>query len=148
MSSSSELSKQSQKSSSASSKGKGMAIATVLMIIGLILSKGSGFLRDIFVSIRFQSAEYRDAFTLAFVIPDFFFSLLVGGSIQAAITPSLSRAIERKEEKKGWRSISIFITLMAIIMFCVVLIGVIFATPLYSLVNPDTDSEIVVRFSY
>jgi len=120
-----------------------MAIATVLMIIGLILSKGSGFLRDIFVSIRFQSAEYRDAFTLAFVIPDFFFSLLVGGSIQAAITPSLSRAIERKEEKKGWRSISIFITLMAIIMFCVVLIGVIFATPLYSLVNPDTDSEIV-----
>ena len=42
-----------------------MTVATILVMIGLVFSKCSGFLRDIFVNIRFSDPVYRDSFTLA-----------------------------------------------------------------------------------
>ena len=89
--------------------GSGMAVATMLVMLGLVFSKCSGFLRDIFVADRFDTL-YRDSFTLAFTIPDLVYNLLIGGSIQSAITPSLSAAISKGEEKKGWRAVNIFIS--------------------------------------
>ena len=35
------------------------------------------------------------------MIPDFVFALLVGGSIQSAITPTLSKAIEQKTQTES-----------------------------------------------
>ena len=81
-----------------SKKTKSIAFSTIMMIIGLILSKGSGFLRTVIIGHKF-SETYRDAFVAAFLIPDFVFALLVGGSIQSAITPTLSKAIEQKTQK-------------------------------------------------
>ena len=72
--------------------GNSIILSTILVMAGLVLSKGSGFLRDIFVGIKFSEPLYRDGFTLAFSIPDLVYNLLIGGSIQSAITPSLSRS--------------------------------------------------------
>ena len=68
------------------SKKKSMLIATILMMMGLLLSKGSGFVRDIIVGIKFDEI-YRDAYTLAFTIPDLFYNLLVGGAIFSSVAP-------------------------------------------------------------
>ena len=97
----------------ASKAAKSITFSTIIMIIGLILSKGSGFLRTVILSHKFEET-YREAFTAAFLIPDFVFALLVGGSIQSAITPTLSKAIEQKTQKKAWKGVSIFITLMSL----------------------------------
>ena len=121
-----------------------MALATFLMIIGLTLSKGTGFLREIFIGIQFGFGNVQvEAFILGFQIPDLFFQLLVGGSIQAAITPSLARAIERGEHKRGWRSVSIFITLMTVIMLAASTLGMLLSDWIFPLIYSDTASEIV-----
>lgn len=117
----------------ASDTAKSMAIATVLVMLGLVFSKCTGFLRDIFVSIKFTDPTYRDSFTLAFTIPDLFYNLLIGGSIQSALTPSLSAAISSGEEKRGFRAVSIFISVFSVIMLIVCALGTIFAEPIYSL---------------
>jgi len=129
-----------------SSQSKSMAIATILVMIGLILSKSTGFLRDIFVAQEFTDSLYRDSFTLSFTIPDFFFNLIIGGSIQAALTPSLSSAISAGEEKKGLRAVSTFISIFGVIMLVVCTLGVVFAKEIYfiySLTASEANSEMV-----
>ena len=79
-------------------KAQGIGISTLLVMIGLMFSKATGFLRDAFVANNF-SGVYRESFTLAFTIPDLFYNLLIGGSIQSAVTPSLSGWIAKGEEK-------------------------------------------------
>jgi len=121
----------------------GMAIATVLMIIGLTLSKSTGFLREIFIrNILGRGTVEAEAFYLGFRIPDLFFQLLVGGSIQAAITPSLARSIESGDREKGWRSVSIFITIISIIMLVVSLLGSLLSPTLIPLVFFDKSEAV------
>jgi len=126
------------------SRTASMALATFLMIIGLTLSKGTGFLREIFIGIQFGFKNVQvEAFYLGFQIPDLFFQLLVGGSIQAAITPSLARAIERGDHKRGWRSVSIFITLMTVIMLAATTLGMLLSDWIFPLIYSGTAKEIV-----
>ena len=108
-----------------------MTVATILVMIGLVFSKCSGFLRDIFVNIRFSDPVYRDSFTLAFTIPDLVYNLLIGGSIQSAITPSLSASISKGEEDKGFRAVNIFISVFSMLLLVLCILGVIFAEPIY-----------------
>lgn len=138
-------SRQLKNQGSSSKKAKSITFSTIIMIIGLFLSKGSGFLRDIFVSRTFDET-YREAFTGAFLIPDFIFALLVGGAIQSAITPTLSRAIENKQEKKAWRGVSIFISWMTLFVFGAVVVGELLSNILYRFFY-QTDSQEVVQLA-
>lgn len=125
-----------------SKKTKSIAFSTIIMIIGLILSKGSGFLRTVIIGHKF-SETYRDAFVAAFLIPDFVFALLVGGSIQSAITPTLSKAIEQKTQKKAWRGVSIFITWMSLFVLTFVVVCEIFSNYLYKAFNQGKSEDVV-----
>ena len=132
----------SKKRNKGSKATKSIAFSTVIMIIGLFFSKGSSFLRNILVARVFDST-YRDAFIAAFLIPDFFFALLVGGSIQSAITPTLSRAIEKKTVKKTWRGVSVFVTWMSLILAFFIILGEIFSGYLYKLFYQGKNPEVV-----
>ncbi|MBP5186257.1 MAG: murein biosynthesis integral membrane protein MurJ [Clostridiales bacterium] len=125
-----------------SKKTKSIAFSTIIMIIGLILSKGSGFLRTVIIGHKF-SETYRDAFVAAFLIPDFVFALLVGGSIQSAITPTLSKAIEQKTQKKAWRGVSIFITWMSLFVLTFVVVCEVFSNYLYKAFNQGKSEDVV-----
>ena len=116
---------------------KSMAIATAIVIVGLILSKGTGFLREQLVGIKYHNDLYRDAYTLAFTFPDFFFNLLIGGSIQSAITPSLAAKINENKEKEGIRTVSIFISVFSVLMAIVCTVGFIFSKQLFSIYAPE-----------
>ena len=114
-----------------------MAIATALVMIGLLLSKGTGFVRELLVGVKFHDNLYRDAFSLAFTFPDFFFNLLIGGSIQAAITPSLAAKINENKEEEGLRATSIFISVFAVLMAIVCTLGFIFSRQLFDIYAPS-----------
>ena len=127
--------------------GNSIIVSTILVMVGLVLSKGSGFLRDIFVGIKFSEPVYRDSFTLAFSIPDLVYNLLIGGSIQSAITPSLSAAIAAGEEKKGIRAVSIFISFFAMLLVIVCTLGVVFSQQLYSIFGSSDHNEMTVSLA-
>jgi len=106
-------------------------VAAVIVMAGLLLSKTSGFIRDIVVSHRFNDT-YRDAFTLAFTIPDLFYNLIIGGAIYSSIAPYMSGALAVKEEKRGVRTISIFVSVISVVMIIVCILGTVFAEPIYN----------------
>ena len=76
--------------SPAKKKGMSFALSAIIVGIGLIITKGSGLIRDVIVSLRFSDGVFRDAYTLAFNIPDLFYNLLVGGAIYSTVAPYLS----------------------------------------------------------
>ena len=110
-----------------------MVFSTIIVMVGLFFTKGSGFLRDILVGIKFDQDLYRDAFTLAFTIPDLFYNLLVGGAIFSTVAPYMSGAIAVGDEKRGVKTVSIFVSVISVVMIIVCTIGTIFSKPIYSL---------------
>lgn len=83
---------------------RSLLFSTLLMMIGLLLSKVTGQLREILIQPIFGIGEISDAYIIGFMVPDLFFQLLVGGAIQAAITPTLAAAIERGQRSGPGRA--------------------------------------------
>jgi putative peptidoglycan lipid II flippase len=123
--------------------GSGAARATVIVMIALILSKMTGQIREMLIPSRIGFGMLSDAYILGFMVPDLVYQLLVGGSIQAAITPTLSGAIRNGNEKKVWRSVSIFINMTALIMLGAVMIGELVIPVVLPLFSGDKSRETV-----
>lgn len=131
-------------------KGPAHSIAwsTVIMMAGLLLSKISGQLREILIVPMLGYGTVSDAYVIGFQIPDLFYQLLVGGAIQAAITPTLAAAIEKHDEKKGWRSLSIFINFTGLAMLLAILAGELLAPHLigfYNSTKPAATIDLAIR---
>lgn len=88
----------------------GMALATVLMIIGLTLSKSTGFLREIFIMFRLGSGTVEaDAFYLGFNIPDLFFSFLLADLFKLR-SPPLWRVQSKSAMRREGGEASVFLS--------------------------------------
>lgn len=127
-------------------KGMSFGLSALIVGIGLVITKASGLLRDIIVSDRFgvdpSTADiYRDAFTLSFTIPDLFYNLLVGGAIYSTVAPYLSAQLATGNEKKGVRTVSIFISVVSVVMIFFCTLGTVFSEQFYSLyaLNKNTN---------
>lgn len=129
--------------SAARTVGSSLTLSTLLMMLGLLLSKLTGQLREILVVPVLGYGVVSDAFVIGFQVPDLFYQLLVGGAIQAAITPTLAAATVRGRERDGWRSVSIFINITALVMLCAVIIGQLGAPFLVGIYNRGKEPEIV-----
>jgi len=117
-------------------------LATMIAMFGLLLSKISGHLREILIVPILGYGVVSDSFIIGFQIPDLFYQLLVGGAIAAAVTPSLSHALEKKEEDRGWRSLSILINYIAVALLAAVLLGELLSPQLIALYNNSKAPEI------
>ena len=119
------------------------AKSTVIVMIALILSKFTGQLREMLIPSRIGFGILSDAFILGFLIPDLVYQLLVGGSIQAAITPTISGAIYKDEQKNTWKGVSIFINITATAMLLAVIIGELAIPHVLPLVSGDKSAQAV-----
>ena len=117
--------------SSHAKKGMSFALSTIIVGLGLIITKGSGLIRDVIVSWKFTEPALRDAYMLAFNIPDLFYNLLVGGAIYSTIAPFMSAQLAVGREKEAIKIVSKFITAVSIVMIVCCSIGAIFSEPLY-----------------
>ena len=127
-------------------KGMGFALSAVIVGLGLVITKFSGLLRDIIVSARFSQDLYRDGFTLAFTIPDLFYNLLVGGAIYSTVAPYMSAQLAVGKEKQGIRTVSIFISVVCVVMLTCCTLGSLFSEPiyaLYALKDDNIDPEVL-----
>lgn len=136
------------KASASPAKKKGMSFALSALIVGIgtIIVKMSGLIRDNIVSLRFSQDIFRDGYSLAFNIPDLFYNLLVGGAIYSTVAPYLSAKLAVGKEKEGVRVVSIFISVVCIVMLIVCTLGTVFSEPIYALYamgNDDIDPEVL-----
>ncbi len=124
-------------------KPAGSSVSTAAMIVmsSMILSRLTGFIRETMLSWKVGLSWVQDAYVAAFTVPDLMYTLLVGGTISAALVPFISGKLEKGEEREGWKAASSFINVIFLGMAALCLLGVIFAPQIIPLVVPGFSGE-------
>ncbi len=107
-----------------------LTLAVVFSTLTMVFTKVIGFAREIVIAQKIGYGYLNDAYILGFAVPDLFYELLIGGAISAAITPTLSAAIEHNDEERTWKPVSIFFSVISVVMLIVVVLGGLFIKPL------------------
>lgn len=118
--------------------------AAALLVAATFAGQLLGFLRTKLINSNFldKGPHSTDAFFAAFSLPDFFFFTLAAGALGVAFMPALSDQIHRGNRQAAWKLSSSLMNLLALIMFVVGVIMLVFAKPLiHHVVAPGLREE-------
>lgn len=100
-----------------------------------------GLFRDRTFAYKFGASSELDAYNAAFIIPDFFFNLLVAGAISAAFIPVFSEYINKSKQKQAWRIANSILNLATFVLIVAAII-IFFTIPyLIKVVAPGFNPE-------
>lgn len=115
--------------------------AAAIVMIGMIVSRILGLVRNKAIAYYFGRGWETDAFLGAFFVPDLLYILSSGGALSAALIPMFSRLTGNGEEREAWRMASgVWNVMFKIIAVCIVL-GIIFAPQLATVFMPGFRDE-------
>ena len=100
-------------------------------VVGLLL----GIVRTNLLNANFNHFS-TGAYFAAFKIPDFFFYTLAAGTLSVAFIPVLSDKLTAGQRQQAWQLTSSVLNLIALIMFAVCLVLIIFPRPILQLIVP------------
>jgi len=101
--------------------------ATVLLMASTFLSRIIGLVRVKYIMWLFGSGMSADALNAAFVLPDMISYFLVGGAASITFVTILTRYREQGREKEGYRSLSVILTTMYLVLGAAIVVAEIFA---------------------
>ncbi|MGA3372719.1 MAG: murein biosynthesis integral membrane protein MurJ [Terracidiphilus sp.] len=90
--------------------------ATVMLGASTLLSSVFGLLRNMYIAWLFGRGVEADAFNAAFVLPDMISYFLVGGAASITFVTILTRYRETGREAEGYRSLSVILTTMYLVL--------------------------------
>src|SRR5579883_1064084 len=115
--------------------------ATLLLMSVVMLSRVIGYVRDAYIAWAFGAGAQTDAFLAAFTVPDFLTYLLAGGATSITFISIYTRYVAEKREDEAQRTLSIIITVMAVVFAIGGLVAGIFAAPIVRYVFNGFDPE-------
>lgn len=121
------------------------AKSTAIVMAAMILSKLTGFIREIAITPTLGYGYNTDAYFIGFQIPDLIYQLMIGGAIGAAITPTVSSELECGGEKRVWRSVSIFMNVFLLGTLVAILLGELLAPAIIRSYNADKSLIVIER---
>jgi putative peptidoglycan lipid II flippase len=127
--------------SAARLRGQAIALAGLVVVAGVVLSRILGFVR-----VGVLNAEYGGlspqlaAFNFAFRIPDTLFQLVAAGAVGSALVPVASELIARGEDERARRLIGTITNMMIFALLPLVIVAWVLAPMLVStIVAPNAD---------
>lgn len=122
------------------SPNKKLTGAAAIVMSSIVLSRLTGFVREILVPNLIGVNMVSDAYILAFKITGLIYDLLVGGAISAALIPVLSGYIAKEDEENGWKAVGTFINVAMVAIVCGCVAGIVFAPQLVTLMAQNSDN--------
>jgi len=126
-------------------------LAAVLLASSTFLSLILGLYRDRLLNGTYAAnaatgyAGYPiglDAYTVAFIIPDFMFFILVSGALSVTFIPVFNNRLQKGNKESAWRLTTSLVNFMAILTLVASLLMIIFADPLVRyVVGPGLDES-------
>lgn len=113
---------------------------SILLSITTFASYGAGLLRDRVLAQTFGAGRELDAYTAAFLIPDFLFNLLIASGIAAAVVPIVTDLLAA-HKKAALAYLNSVITAGTTVMGIVALILILFSESISKLVVPGFTPE-------
>ncbi len=111
-------------------------LAASLLATSSLAAAVLGLLRDRLLMSRYFDTYPTglDAYTVAFIIPDFMFFLLVSGALSVTFIPVFNERLARGNKKSAWQLSSSLINILAIVTFVASILIIIFADQLVTYV--------------
>ena len=118
-------------------------VTAVILAVSTLGSAMLGLFRDRWLNTMYLSTykEGIDAYTAAFSVPDFMFFLLVSGALSVSFIPVFTERLSKGNRKSAWELSSSLLNIMALVMFVVSVLIIIFADPLSWLIAPGFSAE-------
>lgn len=114
-------------------------LAAVILASSVFLSSMLGFWRDRLLNAAYMPSEAAglagypvglDAYTAAFMVPDFMFAILVSGALSVTFIPVFSDRWSKGNKQSAWQISSSMINFMALVTLVASVLIIIFADPL------------------
>lgn len=121
--------------------GRAIALAGVVVVVGVVLSRLLGEVRLAVLGAEFGAGANLDAFTAAFRIPDTLFQLVAAGAIGSAVVPVASELIARGDTEGARRLISTITNLMVLVLAPLAAIAWLAAPALVPVIAPGFEPE-------
>lgn len=126
---------------------QGVAEATIILIIGTMLMRILGFVREMAIAYKFGASAETDAYLVAFIIPGAL-ATMVGGAITVAFIPVFTEYRIKEGEVEAWRFASSVINIILIILVIGSIISSLGASILVPVIAPglaDQTKEIAIH---
>ncbi|MBV1852211.1 murein biosynthesis integral membrane protein MurJ [Catellatospora tritici] len=129
---------------------KGAAGNSMLMAVGSLVSRGTGFLRTAVLTAAIGTEVLGDTYTTAQIFPGMIYELLLGGILSSVLVPMLVRA-RKTDPDRGEAYTQRLLTITMIVLGITTVLAVICA-PLLSLTyasgNPQEYRDLITALSY
>lgn len=119
---------------------KKITLSTLLLIVTLLASNVLGMIRDRVLVTLFET-RMLDTYYAAFRIPDLIFNLLILGALSAAIIPTFTSYLVRKEKEEAWYIINSVTSLGLLVTLSIIIVLGFFVPTLLKIIAPGFDSE-------
>lgn len=83
-------------------RSRRLAGAAMLVMIGFVLSRVLGLVREMAIGAAFGTSGALDAYRTAFLLPDILFTLFAGGALASAFIPTFTSYLARGDEDTAW----------------------------------------------
>src|ERR1700687_5924832 len=107
--------------------------ATGVVGIAILCSRVLGLIREQVFAGLFGAGKNLDAFLMAFRLPNLLRDLFAEGALSTAFITTLSKKIATEGDESAWRLANKVVTLTAVFMTAITLLGIIFAPQLIHL---------------
>src|SRR5688572_25097833 len=107
-----------------------MVLNTGIVMLGAILSRLLGVVRDGIISARFGVQPELGAFRAAFAIPDLLYFVIIGGALGSALIPVFGRLLEEQQEDRAWELANTILTTSFLAFVLMAGLVAVFARPL------------------
>jgi putative peptidoglycan lipid II flippase len=108
---------QSKEREDSSKPSKGLAKSTLLMALGTLLSRITGFARTLALIMAFGVTDrLPDVYNVANNAPNVVYELILGGILAGTLVPVFVRRFTSDDEKAGWDAVSAILTVTGIVL--------------------------------
>jgi putative peptidoglycan lipid II flippase len=116
-----------------------VALAAGLIMIGNVVSRLLGLIRELVMAWLFGATGATDAFVAASAVPMIAYDLLIGGSISAALVPVL--VDQTRNEQRFGEVVSSLLTLAAVMLLGVTAVLMIFSPAIMAVLGGGFDAQ-------
>jgi putative peptidoglycan lipid II flippase len=112
-----------------------VAAFTAITAFGFVLGKLSGLVREMVVSAQFGLSADLDAYLVALTVPTVINNVIAGGTIVAAMMPTLARYLTKNDREGFWYAASIVTNILLLITGILTLGVMLLPAPIIALVG-------------
>lgn len=126
----------------ASARGR-LARAALMLTAATIISRILGYVRDAMLYAQFGLNRFTDSYQAAFSVPDFIYTILVGGALSSAFIPVFGGYLATKQEEEGWYVASSLFNLIFLLLVGLISFGMLYTPQFVRLLVHGFDPDAI-----